>query len=91
MKPTLTIFPPYILGNTEKSSCPIPPYRKLQGKGSVVQLASFPGSGNTWVRHLLQRGSGVATGSKYHDTSLMSEFPAEGVIDEEIILSGYFV
>ena len=33
-------------------------------------LASFPGSGNTWVRLLLEDASGFYTGSVYADGSL---------------------
>ena len=32
-----------------------------------VALASFPGSGNTWVRYLLQQSTGILTGSVYND------------------------
>ena len=35
-----------------------------------VALASFPGSGNTWVRGLLEQTTGICTGSVYCDTSL---------------------
>ncbi len=31
----------------------------------VVALASFPGSGNTWLRYLVQQATGVMTGSVY--------------------------
>lgn len=36
----------------------------------LVMLASFPGSGNTWVRLLLEDASGYYTGSVYVDKSL---------------------
>ena len=42
-------------------------------------LASFPGSGNTWTRMLLEYGSGIYTGSVYDDVDLMRLMPAEGV------------
>jgi hypothetical protein len=32
--------------------------RFLEQPGPVVALASFPGSGNTWVRYLLQQVTG---------------------------------
>ena len=32
-----------------------------------VALASYMGSGNTWMRHLLQLYSGISTSSLYHD------------------------
>ncbi|KAJ8601144.1 hypothetical protein CTAYLR_008494 [Chrysophaeum taylorii] len=48
------------------------------GFGEGVVLASFPGSGNTWMRLLLEYGSGVLSGSIYDDASLMRPLPAEG-------------
>ncbi|XP_073670819.1 sialate:O-sulfotransferase 2-like isoform X2 [Paramisgurnus dabryanus] len=35
-----------------------------------IALASFPGSGNTWTRHLIELGTGFYTGSYYFDKSL---------------------
>ena len=40
-------------------------------RDSVVALASFPGSGNTWVRYLLQQATGIITGSIYKDHALL--------------------
>ncbi|XP_072044294.1 sialate:O-sulfotransferase 1-like [Amphiura filiformis] len=36
----------------------------------MVALASFPGSGNTWVRYLIERATGYYTGSYYDDGDL---------------------
>jgi hypothetical protein len=48
----------------------------------VVALASFPGSGNTWVRYLLQQATGILTGSVYKDYALLKNgFPAENVVN----------
>ena len=33
-------------------------------------LASFPGSGNTWSRLVLEEATGVFTGAIYNDASL---------------------
>ena len=45
-----------------------------------VALASFHGSGNTWVRGLLQAATGVCTGAIYCDTTLRrSGFPGESL------------
>ena len=30
-------------------------------------LASYPGSGNTWLRYLIEAGSGIFTGSIFND------------------------
>lgn len=53
----------------------------LNGTGRhPVALASFPGSGNTWVRGLLQQITGVCTGGIYCDTTLRTRgFPGEGI------------
>ena len=46
----------------------------------LVALASFPGSGNTWVRGLLQKVTRVCTGATYCDISLRVQgFPGEGI------------
>ncbi|XP_068166164.1 sialate:O-sulfotransferase 2-like [Antennarius striatus] len=45
----------------------------------LVALASFPGSGNTWTRHLIELTTGFYTGSIYLDKSLYRhEFKGEG-------------
>ncbi|XP_037078836.1 WSC domain-containing protein 1-like [Pollicipes pollicipes] len=38
-----------------------------------MALASFPGSGNTWTRYLIEAATGVFTGSVYRDQGLMSK------------------
>lgn len=46
-----------------------PPLRLLYrlatcaGGGGLVGLVSYPGSGNTWVRGLLQKVTGICTGT----------------------------
>ncbi|XP_059145586.1 WSCD family member GA21586-like [Physella acuta] len=53
----------------------------------VTGLVSFPGSGNTWLRFLIQEATGVYTGSEYHDTELrMRGFLAEGVANSSTIV-----
>ena len=50
--------------------------------GAIIQLASFPGSGNTWVRHLIERGTGYLTGTIYGaDSALSKVFHGEKVHD----------
>ena len=45
-----------------------------------VALASYPGSGNTWVRGLLQEVTGLCTGGVYCDITLRQNgFPGEGI------------
>ena len=38
-----------------------------------VALVSFPGSGNTWVRGILEAATGICTGAMYCDASLCSQ------------------
>ena len=43
---------------------------KFLPKNSTVKrlaLVSYPGSGNTWIRHMLQQATGIYTGSVYGD------------------------
>ncbi len=39
----------------------------------LVALASFPGAGNTWARHLIELATGYYTGSYYFDGSLYNK------------------
>ncbi|KAJ7990639.1 hypothetical protein DPEC_G00302480 [Dallia pectoralis] len=39
---------------------------------SLVALSSFPGAGNTWVRHLIELATGYYTGSYYFDGTLFN-------------------
>ncbi|KAM4545171.1 sialate:O-sulfotransferase 1 isoform 1-T2 [Odontesthes bonariensis] len=41
-----------------------------QRSASLVALSSFPGAGNTWVRHLIELVTGYYTGSFYFDGTL---------------------
>ena len=43
--------------------------QRLDPPGPKTVLASVPGSGNTWVRHLLQLATGIFTGSEYQETA----------------------
>ena len=49
----------------------------LDRKSPIVGLVSAPGSGNTWLRHLLEQATGIFTGSVYCDSSLKAIFPGE--------------
>ncbi|XP_072515023.1 sialate:O-sulfotransferase 1 [Salminus brasiliensis] len=40
---------------------------------SLIALSSFPGAGNTWVRHLIELATGYYTGSYYFDGSLYNK------------------
>ncbi|CAN0050105.1 unnamed protein product [Lampetra planeri] len=48
--------------------------RFLPARGRrLTALASFPGAGNTWTRHLLELATGYYTGSFYFDGSLYNK------------------
>ncbi|KAI5726149.1 hypothetical protein M8J77_024499 [Diaphorina citri] len=51
----------------------------------IIGLVSFPGSGNTWLRYLLQQATGVYTGSVYMDYGLFKNgFPGEMITNESV-------
>ncbi|XP_052866305.1 WSCD family member AGAP003962 [Anopheles cruzii] len=53
----------------------------------LTALVSFPGSGNTWLRYLLQQATGLLTGSVYKDYGLLkSGFPAESVANGSVLV-----
>ncbi|XP_037726890.1 WSCD family member CG9164 [Drosophila subpulchrella] len=59
----------------------------LQSLPALTALASFPGSGNTWLRYLLQQSTGILTGSIYKDYGLLKTgFPAENVCNSSVLL-----
>ena len=52
----------------------------------LTALASFPGSGNTWVRYILQEATGIAMGSVYNDPRLKRNlFPGEGIYNRSVL------
>ena len=54
---------------------------------SAISLSSFPGSGNTWVRGLLQKATGYCTGAIACDEDLRKHgFAGEGVISGSAVL-----
>ena len=72
----------------EKPICEWPELRFLPKEKGLekVALASLPGSGNTWVRHLIQLATGFMTGSEFADQELkQSGFPGEGVKDKRVV------
>ncbi|KPI93167.1 WSCD family member CG9164 [Papilio xuthus] len=53
----------------------------------AIALASYPGSGNTWLRYLLQQVTGIVIGSQYYDFDLRKHgFPAEGISDGSVLV-----
>ena len=52
-----------------------------------LDYKSLPsGSGNTWVRHLIQLATGYQTGSSYIDEELKNNgFPGEGIANGSVV------
>lgn len=63
----------YLDGALRNVSCSTAKPKYLNQSGPYVALASYPGSGNTWTRVLLESITGVYTGSLYEDK--MAHFP----------------
>lgn len=59
--------------------------RFLDQRLPLVALVSFHGSGNTWLRYLLEQVTGVFTGSIYCDGVLKMIFPGESVVTGNVI------
>ena len=61
--------------------------RFMNGTGrKPVALLSHPGSGNTWIRILLEKATGVCTGAIYCDMDLRAQgFVGEGVWGASVI------
>ena len=58
----------------------------LDPPGPLTALASYPGSGNTWIRYLIQQATGIASGSVYNSSQFrQSCFPAEGIYNGSVI------
>ncbi|KAI1233086.1 WSC domain-containing protein 2 [Lamprotornis superbus] len=51
----------------------------------LVALASFPGAGNTWARHLIELATGFYTGSYYFDGSLYNKDPREWAEGDRVL------
>lgn len=54
-------------------------------KSPLIALISFHGSGNTWLRYLLEQATGIFTGSIYCDGLLKSVFPGESIASGNVI------
>ena len=58
----------------------------FKSSGPIVALGSFPGSGNSWVRQLLESSTGVYTGALYCDGSyIRAGMVGEGVATNNVI------
>ena len=71
------------LAKVDLSKCPTKP--AVFKDGPVTALASYPGSGSTLSRLLIEQATGVLTGSVYKDTTLLNgrPYPYKGEFTEE--------
>lgn len=53
-------------------------------------LVSYPRSGNSWTRNLLQKASGYLTTSIYHDKSLYKSMPGEQFKHDNFLVKTHF-
>lgn len=60
--------------------------RFLNRTKPITALVSFPGSGNTWMRYLIEQATGVFTGSVYCDRELKVVHPGEHVNSANVIV-----
>ena len=81
-----------ILGGQLRTSIRIPRSHQnckkmsFKNSGPTVALGSFPGSGNSWVRQLLESATGVYTGALYCDGSYIEAgMIGEGVTTKNVI------
>lgn len=66
--------------SSSNSSCACSLREGTGARNKLTALVSLPGSGNTWVRGLLERATGVCTGSMWCDASLkLGGFCGDGV------------
>ena len=65
-------------------------YRSFYGRYQRARylpplLWTFPGTGNTWIRMLLDYSTGTYTGAIYGDPSLLPLLPGEGRCDRSVV------
>eukprot|EP00755_Sulcionema_specki_P030092 Sspe_Gene.93578::Locus_66178_Transcript_1_1_Confidence_1.000_Length_417::g.93578::m.93578 len=82
------VAPPACPDTDRRAPCGTPPpTRFVSGNASAPPLLwSFPGSGNSWLRLLVERATGVYTGSVYHkDQSMRAVFRGEDFCNSSVI------
>ena len=70
MKLTTSILAFFAAGNSAESNRCTDVQFGEPGTFPLTSLSSYPGSGNTWVRYLIEEFTGFYTGSIYSDNSL---------------------
>ena len=59
----------------------------VEPPGPIIGLLSYPGSGNTWLRYLIQKSVGYVTGSVYFSEMLYKNgFPGEKFVNGSAIV-----
>ncbi len=75
------------VSHIEPASIPVRCHFQESKGHSPVALVSVPGSGNTWVRGLLEKATGICTGSIYCDFPLrIKGFVGENVHDGSVLV-----
>ena len=76
-----------VMTNAPNSATPLKPSLRFlpPNESKRILFVSYPGSGNTWVRHLIEAGTRVYTGSVYSDATLFKDFRGENVSDTSVI------
>lgn len=73
LTPRLHLSPPPVCAlNFADNRCMDRRFLPAKSK-QLIALASFPGAGNTWARHLIELATGFYTGSYYFDGSLYNK------------------
>lgn len=55
----------------EENFCSNRRFLMNENSSSITALVSLPGSGNTWLRYMIEVASGIYTGSFYNDSKLI--------------------
>ena len=81
-----------LYGKHPKSPIEFPSYQhckkmSFKSSGPLVSLSSVPGSGNSWVRQLVESATGIYTGAVYCDPSYVAVgMIGEGMYTNNVIL-----
>jgi len=57
---------------SEDTSCNPIQFLPTNSRVKKCALVSYPGSGNTWIRHMIEQVTGVYTGTVYGDKKLFN-------------------
>ena len=60
--------------------------RLLDPSKPITGLWSYPGSGNTWIRYLIEQATGVMTGSVYEHFGDLPHFVGESIRNGSVIV-----